>query len=225
MKKLIFMALLLPLAFKASAQKFYNGDGPMHPQSVSITTGSQGVGAEYRYGLSERLNLRGGMNLLPVSANNIFTVSDFHSTSSGKAQFTNFHFLADFTPFQSLSFLRVVGGAAYFMQANGHITVNPTDTYKYGDIVLNKDQVGNLNMDMNWKGVAPYLGLGLIHAFPQRRFNINLDLGTYYLSQPTAQIAGTGILAGNSTQSAQLQKNIQNYRWYPQVQLNFNFKL
>jgi len=80
-------------------------------------------------------------------------------------------------------------------------------------------------MDMNWSGVCPYFGLGLVKAFPTKRFNINLDLGTYYLNQPTAAFAGTGIFSGNSSQSAQLQQNVKDYRWLPVVQLNFNFKL
>jgi hypothetical protein len=225
MKKLILISLLLPLSHWASAQSSPTDDGPAHNQSISVTTGTQGFGAEYRYGLFSTLNLRGGFSLLPVNANNVFTVNGLNSNNTLSAKFTNVHLLADFTPFSGFQFLRIVAGGAYFLKANGHVSVQPTDSYSYGDIALTQSQVGTLDMDVNWKNIAPYLGLGLVHAFPQRKFNINLDLGTYYLSSPTAQITGTGILVGNSSQSGQLQQNVSGYHWLPTLQLNFNFKL
>lgn len=225
MKKLIFMCLLLSVLHRAQAQIYVESQFVHHLQSVNFNTGTQGFGAEYRYSVADNVNLRAGFNILPVQANNVFQLSGLHSTSNVQARFTNVHILADYTPFEGFSFLRLVGGAAYFTQGKGHMAIQPTDTYKYGDITLDKEQVGTLDMDINWQGVAPYFGLGLFHAFPRRTFNVNVDLGTYYLTQPKAQIVGTGILAGNSSQSATFQKNITNYRWYPQLQLNFNFNL
>lgn len=225
MKKLILAAIVSLTSYAASAQNFPVSDMESHAQSISFTTGTQGIGAEYRYGLTNALNLRIGGNVLPVNANNVMQLSGFHADSKMSGKFSNAHLLADITPFRNVSFLRVVAGGAYFMQANGQINVNPTDTYSYGDIKLNKEQVGDLKLNMDWKGFAPYLGFGLAHAFPQHKFNINLDLGTYYLTRPDANIAATGILAGNTTQTAQFQKNVNDYRWYPQVQVSFNFKL
>jgi len=220
--------MLLPVVYQAMAQKAPATDapkGPKHDQSIGINTGAQGIGIDYRYGLFSNLNLRAGFNYLPVSANNLFTISDLHSDNKLTAKFTGLSLLADFTPFKSFGFLRIVGGASYLVQANGHAFIQPTDTYKYGDITLSQSQVGNLDMDVNWKGLAPYAGLGFVHAFPKKRFNINLDLGVYHLAQPTAQITGTGLLAGNSSQSSTLQNNVSDYRWAPKFQLNFNFKL
>jgi len=226
MKKFTYLLIIIFFVSKASAQTFHTGVAEQqHNQSISISTGTQGAGLEYRYGFSESFSLRAGGNALPVNTNGNFKLNGFHSQSNLNAKFANVHLLADFTPFQSLSFLRLVAGAGYFTQAKGDISLTPTDAYKYGDIVLSPEQVGTMKLNMNWQGYAPYVGLGLIHAFPQGRFNINLDLGTYYLQQPKAQILATGILEGNTTQSAQFQKNLADYRWYPQLQLNFNFKL
>jgi len=225
MKKLLLLLMLLPAVYRASAQKAPADAASPHEQSISVIGGTQGFGAEYRYGLFSQLNLRLGFGVLPITANNVFTLSDVHSNNTLSAKFTNIHLMAEVTPFKSFKFLRVVVGAADILKGNGHVSVTPTDTYTYGSIVLSPDQVGSLDMDMNWSGVCPYFGLGLVKAFPTKRFNINLDLGTYYLNQPTATFAGTGIFSGNSSQSSQLQQNVQNYRWLPVIQLNFNFKL
>lgn len=225
MKKFIFMLLLSALSLPVLAQTLVNDVAPSHPQSVSFNAGTQGFGLAYNYGFTNRFMLRGGANLLPVNANNIFTISDFDANSSLSAKFSSVHLWADFTPFKKASFFRLVGGAGYFIQASGHVTMTPTDTYKYGDITLSPQEVGVLNMDLKWNGFAPYAGVGLVHAFPARKFNVNVDLGTYYLSQPDAQVSGTGRLAGNSSQTPQFQRNMAGYRWYPQLQINFNYKL
>jgi hypothetical protein len=119
----------------------------------------------------------------------------------------------------------VVGGLAYFFKASGGLIIYPSDRYTYGDLVLNQDQIGYVDLDVDWKGVAPYVGLGFAGIFPRKAFNVNFDLGTYYLNRPEANIVGTGILSGNSSQSGQLQSNIKDYRWLPVLQVNFNLKL
>lgn len=224
-KPLLLFFLLFVIVTNAIAQNVLLPGSVTNPKSLHINVGTQGVGAEFGYGVSQKAALRLGVNFIPVSANNAFDVSGFNSTSKFSASFSNIHLLADYSPFKNALGFRVVGGASYFMNANGNLQLQPSDNYKYGDIVLNKDDAGKLNMNVNWKGVAPYLGIGLFRAFPYRAFNVNLDIGSYYLSRPDAYITGTGILEGNSSQSAQLQQNFKGYRFLPVVQVNFNFKL
>jgi hypothetical protein len=198
---------------------------PAHPKSIQLIAGTQGIGAEFIYGLSPKLALRTGASFIPLTVNNAFPVSGVSSDNTLTAHFFNIHFLADFTPFENAPFIRVVGGAAYFIQAKGDFAVQPTGNYNYGDISLTPQEVGKLNMNVDWSGVAPYLGMGLARLFPRRRFNINLDLGSYYLSRPQTTVVGTGLLDGNSSQNAQFSKNMSGYRFLPVAQLNFSFKL
>jgi hypothetical protein len=194
-------------------------------KSIQLNLGTQGIGGEFKYGVSPGVSLRAGVNVVPLKANNVFKISDFRSTSNVSADFYNVHFLADYNPLKKISWLRLVGGFAYFFKANGGLRVTPTDNYTYGDLVLSGDQIGYLDLKIDWKGVAPYLGISLWHAFPDKKFGVNFDIGSYHLSRPEASIIGTGLLEGNSTQTPQLQSNIKNYRWLPVVQMNFNFKI
>ncbi|WP_221284822.1 hypothetical protein [Mucilaginibacter sp. SP1R1] len=227
MKKLflVFFLALFVLTKRSNAQGEPFTGPILNQKSLHFNAGTQGLGAEFSYGVLSRAALRLGVNFIPVAANNPFEISGFNSTSKLTASFSNIHLLADFTPFENASGFRLVGGAAYFMNANGNLQVQPTDKYTYGDIVLSPNDVGKLNMNVNWKGVAPYLGIGLLKAFPNHAFNVNLDLGSYYLRQPAARISGTGILESNSSQTGQFQQNIKGYRFLPVVQVNFNFKI
>lgn len=221
--RLIFLFACL-LSFSSIAQQDNSARIQKHQKSIQLNLGSQGIGAEFNYGLSAQFTLRAGGNVIPVKVNNVFEISDFESTSNLKADVQNIHLLADFSPFKA-GWLRLVGGVAYFMKANGNIRVTPDDNYKYGDLVLTPEQVGYLDLNMDWKGAAPYFGLGFGRIIPNKKFNVNFDLGSYYLTAPKATITGTGLLSGNSSQSDQFQSNVSDYRWLPVLQLNLNFKL
>lgn len=220
-KQLLLILALLPCGIRAQQLEMPSA----HPVSLQIHAGTQGAGADVRYGLIDRVSARVGASFIPVTANNVFTFPGVKSDNTVSAKFSNVHFMADVVPFSGARGLRLVGGVGYLFKASGTLMVTPTTTYKYGDIVLTPEQVGNLNLDVSWKGVAPYLGLGLFKSFPNHLFNFNLDLGTYYLTTPQATVIGTGVLAGNESNGAQITSNVSDYRWMPVLQFNFNFKL
>ena len=225
-KFLFFFSLLILSGIGCLKAQTGNADNLILKQkSVKLNLGSQGIGGEFTYGIDKKAALRLGLNVIPVSVNNAFDIADFNSTSKASAKFTNIHLLADYTPFKSAPAFRLVAGAAYFVRARGNMQVQPSDNYSYGDIVLTPEQVGYLDLSVDWKGIAPYAGIGLFKVIPRHRFNVNVDLGTYYLKQPDVKVIGTGILKGNNTQEGQLQKNVKDYRWLPVIQLNFSYKL
>jgi hypothetical protein len=215
--KILYHLLLWPILFtglNASSQTDTKRDFK-NQKSIQLNLGTQGIGAEFTYG---------GINAIPLKANDIFKIEDFNSTTHASADFYNIHVLADYTPFQKASWLRIVGGFAYFFKADGKVRITPSDEYTYGDLILSEEQIGYVDLNVDWKGAAPYLGLAFANTFPRKKFNVNFDLGAYYLSKPKADIIGTGLLEGNSSQTAQFQSNIKNYRWLPIVQVNFNYK-
>jgi len=222
-----YVLILVPflISQKVNAQMDPSAPSLLNQKSILLNVGTQGVGAEFAYGVLPELALRGGFNFIPFKANDVFKISGFNSTSNLSADFYNAHILADYVPLKKTTWFRLVGGFAYFFKAKGDIRIIPSDDYKYGDLVLTDDQIGYVDLTVNWKGLAPYLGVAFAHTFPQHKFNINFDLGTYYLNKPKADITGTGLLEGNSSQTPQFQSNIKDYRWLPIVQINFSYKL
>lgn len=220
----LFMAVAFSLCINqhAFSQLQYSQSGSY---SAQLHLGSQGIGADFRYGLTEKLSGRIGGSIIPVKANNVFTLQSFQSRASVSANFSNVHLLADYAPFESVQWLKFVVGGAYLFKANGGADLVPTGNYNVGGYKISREEVGTLNIDINWKGPAPYLGLNLLNTFPQNKFNINIDLGTYYLKQPRSTITGTNMLSENYLLEPRLNSNISNYRWMPVLQLNLNYKL
>ncbi len=198
--------------------------GFSHKKAITIYGGTAGVGADFRYGILPRLSARLGAGTTPVNVPNAFQVNDFNSQISLNVNFTNVHLIADFQPFGGSGF-RLAFGAGYFTKAKTIANITPTGSTSWGNITYTPDELGTLQMTADWKGIAPYVGLGFFRAFPRQLFNINLDLGTYYLSAPQTTIVGTKALVPNDDNNAQLQQNISSYRWLPVLQLNFSFRL
>jgi|SRR6185503_2469911 len=199
-------------------------DAVARPVSVQVLVGSQGVGADVKYGILPKLSGRAGFGIIPLTVNGVFGFSSFSTADQMSARFSNIHLLADYSPFNSSRF-RLVGGAAYLVKGNATVLITPTGSYQFGKSTVNSSQVGVLQASVDWKGVAPYLGVSLFRAFPNKFFNTNVDLGTYYLSSPGTSLTGTKMLADNSSQEPQFNKNMQGYRWMPVLQLNFNFRI
>jgi hypothetical protein len=221
---------LAPHQNAATGQRYENGMKSeansivARPVSVQVLVGSQGVGADIKYGILPKLSGRMGFGIIPVTVSGVFGFSSFASYNQMSAHFSNVHLLADYSPFNSGRF-RLVGGAAYLIKGNANVLITPAGTYQFGNTTVNSNQVGVLQASVDWKGVAPYLGVSLFRAFPNKFFNTNIDIGTYYLSSPGTSLTGTKMLADNSSQEPQLNKNMQGYRWLPVVQLNFNFRI
>jgi hypothetical protein len=195
-----------------------------HKKAIAVYAGSAGFGADFRYGFLPRLSVRLGAGTTPVNIPNAFKINSFSSDIDLNVNFTNVHLIADFQPFGGSGF-RVAFGMGYFIKGSTSVDVVPTSGSKYGNVSITALQLGYININANWKGAAPYLGVGFARTFPGVLFNINVDLGTYYLSAPQTTIIAMGALAGNEANNEQLQENLSNYRWLPVLQLNFNFRL
>jgi len=194
------------------------------PISVQVLLGSQGIGADVKYGLTPKLSGRFGFGIIPVTANNLFSFSSFPVQSQASARFSNIHLLADYAPFNTQR-IRLVGGAAYLIKGSALVTVAPSGTNQFGSQTITSEQIGSVTARASWQGIAPYVGVALFNSFPNRMFNINLDLGTYYIASPGTSFTGTKLLANNNVNAAQFNKNMQGYCWLPVVQLNFNFRI
>ncbi len=193
--------------------------------SLQLEAGTQGVGGDLRFGLSQRLSARLGANFAPINTSNNLSFSGFTTDYTADVKFSNVHLLLDLVPFKRIRGFRLVTGAAYLYQASGAVTLSPTGNYTFGNYKVTGADIGTLNMQVDWKGVAPYFGLGLFRGFPSHFFNFNLDLGTYYLTSPKTHIVGTNLLADNNSLEPQFNENLKDYRWMPVLQLNFNFRI
>lgn len=195
------------------------------PMVVSIHLGTQGLGASTTVKFAPHWLARFGFSIIPIDIKNYsYSYDETKTNITANTNFFNIHLLAGWQPFKNSNWFRVMGGAAYVL--NGSVTgyVSPVGDQKAGNITITQDQIGQLEATVDWKGIAPYLGISLFNSIPKHKFNVNVDLGCYYLSAPQASMAGTKLLAGNSENSSQFAENMKDYRFLPVLQINFNYK-
>lgn len=194
------------------------------PVSAQMFVGSQGVGADVKYGFLNNLSGRAGFAIIPVDASRAFSFASFPVQGHLNSRFSNAHLLADYRPFKTDAF-RLVGGAAYLVEGSANFLIVPQENYTIGSRTVKQGQLGVLTASVSWSGVAPYLGFAVMRGFPNRLFNVNFDIGTYYLSSPNTTFTGTNLLADNANNEKIFHSNMSGYRWLPVLQMNFNFRI
>lgn len=193
--------------------------------SLQLFGGSQGLGGDLRMGLVHKLSLRLGSAYTPITYLGSVRNSGLVVNYNINANFLNFHSWVDYAPFNHAEGLRLVGGMAYTYRGLLNTSFVPTGNYTFNGYILTGADIGKLNFGLTLKGFAPYMGLGFAKSFPNHFFNINLDLGTYYINAPTVKITGTNLLSDNYKLEPKINDNIKDYRWIPVLQLNFNFRI
>lgn len=192
------------------------------PMSFQILAGTQGVGANFRYVINKTIGIRAGGSYAAAGINDKINFSGFNTSNRLSGKFANLHLLAELMP---QKFFRIVAGAAYLATAEGRVHFEPKDTQHFNDIIITPDEIGTLDFKVETGKLAPYFGLGIGKGIPGKKFNVNLDLGSYYISTPKVTAIGTKLLSDNQSNAETIQNNIKDYRFIPVMQLNFNFKL
>ena len=197
--------------------------------SAGIAVGSSGVGADFILRVDRHFGVRMGLSYLPnvnYKMENQFSFGDIKANVAvGTRDFSNFHIMFDYFPFQTSGF-RLTGGFGYFNQSTAEATVTPVGDYQFNDYPVTNAQIGTATGSLTWEsGLAPYGGAGFVFgANNGKKLHLSLDLGTYYMSSPYAAISGTKLLAQNSINQAQFATNTKEYRWLPVLQLGLSYK-
>jgi hypothetical protein len=203
-----------PLDLKANAKSI----------SASLHIGSLGVGIDGKYAISNKLNIRLGYTYLPINYNTVLSIGGINSNSNLKTNFSNIHLFGEYKVFKKSDF-RLIGGLAYYTSAAINATFSPQNGYTVGTIYLTSEEIGKLKAEIDWKGIAPYIGLGFGKAFPKNKINVNFDLGTYYMPSPSCTVTGSERLADNKEIGNTIANNLSDYNWFPLLQINLNYKI
>lgn len=204
--------------------------GYPQPFAVGVHFGTVGFGVHITKPLGKQFGARLGFTHMPFHTNVVGNYSKRDVSTDVDAKSTNISLLFGWTPFVNYGgFFRsfnVQLGAAYFTQLNGTMVSRLKDPYQYGDILVKPDLVGTITADVNWKKtVNPYAGIGWSNIVIDNRFSMNVDLGMYYLSKPTVSMQATGLLEENVNNAATVQRNVENYRYLPRVEIGFSYRL
>jgi hypothetical protein len=194
--------------------------------SIGAHAGLQGYGIDLIGKIDRHFAFRIGASHLPGLSYNLGTLSMGQVSTKvdvNSENFTNLHIYFDYFPFIRSGF-RVTAGYAYFGASSGKATVTPVGTYKYNEYPLTAEQVGSGIATLTWDGISPYLGAGYVFgANNGKHLHFSVDLGTYYLPEPIADLKGTGLLSQTGVNQVQFQENTKDYRWLPVLQFGLTY--
>ena len=192
------------------------------PFDFGVAAGTAGLGAQVS------LQAIPGVLAVRAVAN---TLSITHSTTSddidykGKLKLNSQWLLLDWAPFAG-SF-RFSGGVVFNHNA---LRLDGQPSGSNGTYVVNGQsfQLSSLTAQVSFRKTAPYIGLGWGSTETAGMHFIG-DIGAIAQGKPTAKLTATGqdaAAAQGSLQQSQadLQHDLDSFRWYPVLQLGLGYR-
>ncbi|PRD46860.1 hypothetical protein C5745_13420 [Sphingobacterium haloxyli] len=204
-------------------------NGYPYPFALGVHLGTTGVGLHLYQPLGPKFGLRVGASYMPFNTHIAGTYNNYATRSGVKAKSGNVSLAFGWTPFvQRGGFFRSFNlqlGGAYFYQLDGELSTRLRDPYRFGEIDVHPDRVGTITTQVEWKKtVSPYAGIGWSNIVIDSRFSMHIDLGCYYLSKPSVSMEATGLLEENVNNAAIIERNMENYRYLPRVEVGFSYR-
>lgn len=219
MKRILLSATLLPaLALPLSA----GADG----FALGVRASTLGAGVEGTIGLSERVNLRLGVNSYTYSYDD--TIDDVRYDVD--LELKSGALILDWHPFAGA--FRLSAG----MLSNKNrvdLEAMPTADVEIGGVSFTPAEVGRLDGEVDFKKSAPYVGLGWGNAVAKGKgLGFNFELGAVLQGSPDVTLASSGgTLSDDATLQARLaeeeqeiEDDLKNFKVYPVVSFGISYQ-
>ncbi|MDA0707563.1 MAG: hypothetical protein O2963_00595 [Proteobacteria bacterium] len=196
--------------------------------AVGLKAGTLGAGLEFTVEAADRINLRFGGNYFKVSK--VIDVED--NDYDLDLKLNSYTALADW--YISDGSFRVTGGMVINNNAlNGDAL--SSNTYEINDRVYTNAEVGDLSADVDFKSLAPYIGIGWGNPLADDSdWSFMVDLGVIFAGKPRLDIQSTGGTLSNNAvlqnDIAQAELDFQNteeikyLKYYPVISFGLNYR-
>ncbi len=222
-RNLLYLFLILTSSNSFSQQNVESSYSNKY--AIALNGSTLGGGLEIARNLSPHFNLRLRGNILSIKDFvQEIEVDDANLNVTADTRFLEFDLSLEYLPFQTSSF-KVIGGAAHFSDGKTNALATYDGIFEYGEIILGPEEIGDLELTLDYNGFAPYLGLGFGRAVPKNKFGVSFEAGSFYLPEPKVDITATGMLAPTANQAVSLQEDIRDYRWFPFLNLRLSVRI
>ena len=193
--------------------------------TLAVSGGSLGVGPEITYRVNPLVAVRGSATFLGISGHG--DVGDYRY--DGHARIRNFGGTVDIHPllngFRLSAGARSVGGnhIRFHGMAEGAQT--------YGGVTYSPEQAGELSGKIKTRSVAPIVTVGYAKT-TLSGFTYGIDAGVMFHGRPRLDdVTATGQLGSNPAaiaerdrQLARLENRVDDYKYYPVLQLSLGYR-
>ena len=168
---------------------------------ASLHVGTLGLGGRIVTALGDRVNIRGGVDIIPVGlqVEELEVEFDFHLPSPVLTA------VLDFYP--SASGFRMSAGGL-FLGNEIRIEGTPAETVELGGNEYTPDELGVISGSLGTSRLAPYVGMGWGNALGHG-LGFALDIGVAYHGPPDFTYEATGSAASDTQLIADLEEEAQ----------------
>lgn len=196
---------------------------------ATLSLGTTGIGAHLTVPFQQNLNGRFGLNYLKY---------DFDGNTSSinydyKLKLNTVDALVDWYP--SASNFRLTGGIVY---NNNEITARgvpgAAGTYTIQGNTYSAATIGSVNGNVDFRRIAPYLGIGWGNAVKDKGWSFSSDLGVMFQGKPRSSLTSTGCTAAAAIctrlasdlarENAELADDAKDFRAYPVLRVGVSYK-
>jgi hypothetical protein len=222
MKKIITTIMFSILIFGSqyAQEESVTDSVKVRKNAIGISAGLPGFGFDYARKLSPKLSAKLRYNSFKKDGYDAGEIDVNGNMVNGtvSVEANTIDLLVEFLPFKKSSF-KLVGGLGIINKLNINIFMEYDNTVTFGDVVLNKEDYGNVNLGFNWdSSVAPYLGLGFGRAVPNSRFGFGIEAGSYFMSSPEMTLEATKLLAPTADQLEEINETFRTWKFLPLIQ-------
>jgi hypothetical protein len=188
--------------------------------SVGLKVGTLGLGVQVGKSFGESACVCLGAQYLSLELEDGGTV-DYNYKAV--PQLSSLTLGMNFYPFKNAFH---ISSGILFNYNTAMIEMIPAKTYTIGGDVYSPDKLGELNADVKFNRVAPYLGIGFSNLVKKNSmFGVLLDIGIVYQGSPSVDLAADGLLepSADVDQEEQLEENLEWLKLYPVISLGLNY--
>lgn len=192
---------------------------------AGLSAGTLGYGPQIGFVIQpDKFDARLNFGYLDYSYN---TTSD-NVAYNGHLKLNNVGLLGDWHPFNGG--FRVTAGAFYNNNKFDLTGQSSGGTYTFNGVTYTSAQAGSVSAKVDFNTLAPYLGVGWGDNSQSPGLHFTSDVGVMYQGRPKATITATGAAADPSlaanvkSAQAQLQSDLNSFRWLPVLQVGLVYR-
>ena len=218
-------AAAAPGADPVAAEKPSSHHNLLKGITVNLKAGTLGAGVEVAFPLMHNLDGRVGLNKLNYSVNKTSTSNGVTQDYSGKLNLETIEMLADYHPFTGA--FRLTGGFVY-NKNNIDLKATPGagSSVNIGNTSYPVASNSYVNASVDFKKIAPYLGLGWGRTPGNTGFSFTSDIGVLLQGAPRTSVT-TNIAGVSSTDLTQanndLNGSLKNFKMYPVIAIGLGY--
>ena len=237
MKKfIILLSFSFLFSFAAQAQDAGSASQP-EPSTASADAdrsfgmvahaGLLGYGADFATRVNPHLILRAGANFFQLEGfEDVRELAGRSVLIVASNNTLSFDMMGEYYPWQKSSF-KLLFGASYIQSLTANAMIMVTDPMMFGEIELTPEQVGEMDIELAYGGMVPFLGIGFGRSIPNKRIGLGLELGSYYIGSPSVNMNASELLgpSASAEQEKSLEESFRTLSWLPAVKFRLAVRL